>query len=207
MRAHRTLHQAAALCSTWALAVAVLVPLAAGATPHLRQLLQAASLQDTSTTLDVDARTRGYWRELTQTICPQRKYTSCNGMDRSQWTDASRSQFTRFDFQGLGAWSTFRIITYDFHGRRRARGGDSWYVVLLDRRRGVKVPARVFDEGDGTYTGAAFFLRPGSYAVVAWLWYSDCHGLQEPTLPIDEYTSERWFGVCVVGQSERRGPT
>ena len=53
-------------------------------------------------------------------------------------------------------------------------------VLLRDARQHLRVSTRVFDEGDGSYTAAAYFLQPGNYTVWAWLWYSDCHGLQEP---------------------------
>lgn len=52
------------------------------------------------------------------------------------------------------------------------------YIVLRDRKQRLKLPARVFDDGDGSYTVAAYFLQPGEFTVLGWLWYSDCHGLQ-----------------------------
>lgn len=47
-----------------------------------------------------------------------------------------------------------------------------------DTPRTSRVPARVFDNSDGTYTVAVYFLQPGQYKLWAWLWYSDCHGYQ-----------------------------
>lgn len=119
-----------------------------------------------------------YWKELSR-ICPSHNYTSCWHVDRSNWTDASRVQTTGASVAPLGDWSTFQLITYDGHGTRRVTGGDSWSIVLKGvGTNNLTVPARVFDEGDGTYTVAALLLRPATYSMIARLFYSNCLGLQ-----------------------------
>lgn len=50
-------------------------------------------------------------------------------------------------------------------------------------------PPHTFPADAGTYTGAAHFLKPGTFTVLAWLWYSDCNGLQEPTKRMQDYES------------------
>ena len=70
------------------------------------------------------------------------------------------------------------MTTFDKGGERRQKGGDSWYLLLRDYNQRLRVPIRIFDDGDGTYTGAVHFLFPGNYTLWGWLYYSDCHGLQ-----------------------------
>lgn len=103
-------------------------------------------------TRDIDARITSHWQEVTA-ICPDLAYRSCEGVDRSLWTDVYQTQVVDFNFYGLGQWSTFKLVTFDHHRRRRDRGGDSWHVLLRDRRQELKVPARVFDEGNGERSG------------------------------------------------------
>ena len=130
-----------------------------------------------STTIDINKRVQSQWRELSS-ICPSRAYRSCEGVNRGTWTDTQRTQFSPLTFNGLGAWSTFKMTTFDKGGARRQRGGDSWFLLLRDYQRRLRVPIRIFDDGDGTYTGAVHFLFPGNYTLWGWLYYSDCHGLQ-----------------------------
>ena len=104
--------------------------------------------QPGTNTRDIDARITSHWQEVTA-ICPDLAYRSCEGVDRSLWTDVYQTQVVDFNFYGLGQWSTFKLVTFDHHRRRRDRGGDSWHVLLRDRRQELKVPARVFDEGNG----------------------------------------------------------
>jgi len=66
-----------------------------------------------------------------------------------------------------GAPATFTITSRDAHGNPRGMGGDAWRVEL--RRVGVPadiVPARVRDNGDGTYSVVAMPKRKGTYTVV-----------------------------------------
>ena len=136
--------------------------------PLLALLLLGTPHPAAGNDLDIDTRIRNHWKELVA-ICPNRNYTSCNGVDRSGWTDASRSQFEDFKFNGLGKWSTFKITTVDFRGKVKTKGGDSWYVVLRDRQQRLKVPTRIFDNGDG---------EPGLevWGCVGWVWAGGCEG-------------------------------
>ena len=138
---------------------------------HVLHMLIAANQLQLSRAIDIDARTRSQWQEISTSICPSFNYTSCAGADRSTWTKAARTEVHEQHFVGLGAWSTFKLVTHDQVGKRKARGGDSWFVLLRERRRRLKVPTRVYDDGDGTYTVAAFLLQPGNYSLAAWLWY------------------------------------
>ena len=70
------------------------------------------------------------------------------------------------------------MTTFDKNGKRRKKGGDSWYLLLRDYQQRLRVPIRLFDDGNGTYTGGVHFLFPGNYTLWGWLYYSDCHGLQ-----------------------------
>ena len=130
-----------------------------------------------STSLDVDKRMRSQWQELAA-ICPNRNFTSCENITRSVWSDVQRTKISPLTFNGLGAWSTFKVSTFDKGGERRARGGDSWFLLLRDYQQRLRLPIRIFDDGNGTYTGAVHFLHPGNYTLFGWLYYSDCHGLQ-----------------------------
>ncbi|KAG1660026.1 hypothetical protein FOA52_005606 [Chlamydomonas sp. UWO 241] len=157
----------------------------------------------------IDARVRGEWERLLG-ICPDQQYTSCNGIDRSQWTKADATQVEAVAFGGVGAWTTFKLVTYDTRGARKTRGGDSWVVVIRDVSQKLKAAARVFDDGDGSYTVYAVLHGPGVYTLHAWLWYSVCHGLQEPvttaTLP-DFESYERILtraDHCFIGETLRR---
>ncbi len=124
-----------------------------------------------SSVIDVDSRVRQQWNALTTTICPDRAYISCRPpMDRTPWTLANATKITDQKFMGLGTWSTFKMVSHDHAGARKTKGGDSFFVLLRDRRTNLKVSTRVFDEGDGTYTVAVFLLKPGKYSVSAWLW-------------------------------------
>lgn len=127
--------------------------------------------------IDIDKRVRSQWRELT-TACPRRNYSSCENADRSIWSDASKAKFSELSFKGIGKWSTFKMSTFSKIGGRRTRGGDSWFLLLRDYQQRLRVPVRIFDDSDGTYTGAVHFLHPGNYTLFGWLYYSDCNGLQ-----------------------------
>ena len=70
------------------------------------------------------------------------------------------------------------MTTFDKSGARRQKGGDSWFLLLRDYDQRLRVSVRIFDDGDGMYTGAVHFLFPGNYTLWGWLYYSDCHGLQ-----------------------------
>ena len=130
-----------------------------------------------STSLDVDKRVRSQWQELAA-ICPNRNFASCENITRSVWSHQQWTKISPLTFNGLGAWSTFKVSTFDKAGTRRTRGGDSWYLLLRDYQQRLRLPIRIFDDGDGTYTGAVHFLHPGNYTLFGWLYYSDCHGLQ-----------------------------
>jgi hypothetical protein len=125
-----------------------------------------------ASSIDVDDRIRRQWLDLSKSICPNRTYRSCvEPLDRSlSWTDAKLTQVADQNFHGLGAWSTVKLVTHSISGSRKGLGGDSWFILLRDRRQRIKVPTRVFDEGDGSYTVAAFILLPGNYTLSAQLW-------------------------------------
>ncbi len=55
-----------------------------------------------------------------------RNYTSCETVDKQLWSNGPASEFSSLIFNGLAQWSTFTLTTYDHHGKRRTRGGDSW---------------------------------------------------------------------------------
>lgn len=126
---------------------------------------------------DMDKRVRSQWMVLT-TACPRRNFSSCESIDRSGWTDGPMSSFSKLSFKGLGQWSTFTMSTYAKNGAKKTAGGDSWFLLLRDYNQRLRLPIRIFDNNDGTYTGAVHFLHPGNYTLVGWLYYSDCHGLQ-----------------------------
>ncbi len=119
---------------------------------------------------DVDQRIRSQWKELTA-ICPQRDFVSCRSVDNATWTDVRHTRIGKLAFKGLGTYSTFKIETFDTRGRRRTRGGDSWYLLLRDYQQRLRLSVRIFDEGDGTYTGVVHFLHAGNYTLWGWLWY------------------------------------
>ena len=145
--------------------------------PHEHRQIRGGRHALMSTSLDVDKRMRSQWQELAA-ICPNRNFTSCENITRSVWSDVQRTKISPLTFNGLGAWSTFKVSTFDKAGTRRTRGGDSWYLLLRDYQQRLRLPIRIFDDGDGTYTGAVHFLHPGNYTLFGWLYYSDCHGLQ-----------------------------
>lgn len=157
---------------------------------------------------DVDSRTSGYWRELTE-ICrdADRVWRSCRDVDRSGWTDGAKSTFTPLEFAGLGAWSTFKIISHTSNGAVKTKGGDSWVMLLLEEEQALRVPTRIFDNGDGTYTVAVWFHLPGRYKIHAWLYYSDCHGVDEPKEDVDTIIQDHPYfdrinkeDQCYIGQ-------
>ena len=86
---------------------------------------------------DVDTRTRTQWKKL-MGICNRRNYTSCRDIEKTSWTDASKSVISELRFAGLGAWSTFGIATYTAQGTAKSRGGDSWFVTLRDEEQRLK---------------------------------------------------------------------
>eukprot|EP00955_Chlamydomonas_euryale_P108573 365861-Chlamydomonas_euryale.AAC.1 len=87
---------------------------------------------------DVDGRTRRHWREITESICPNRDRRSCAAIDRSGWTDASRCVFGELSFAGLGEWSTFKLTSRTSAGVRKTAGGDSWYIRLVEQSKEIK---------------------------------------------------------------------
>ncbi len=133
--------------------------------------------------IDIDSRVRSQWKELT-TICPQRSYKSCKGVDRRMWTDASKAKVSPLDFKGLGAWSTFKIETFDSKGKRRAKGGDSWFLLLRDFKQRLRLSVRIFDEGDGSYTAAVHLLHPGNFTLLGGLWYRCVFDTRHPGLSV-----------------------
>ena len=161
-----------------AASVSAHAPVLTGQHPELHQRqLHGGRHALMSASLDVDKRIRSQWQELAA-ICPNRNFTLCENVTRSVWSDVQRTKISPLTFNGLGAWSTFKVSTFDKGGVRRTRGGDSWYLLLRDYQQRLRLPIRIFDDGDGTYTGAVHFLHPGNYTLFGWLYYSDCHGLQ-----------------------------
>ena len=126
---------------------------------------------------EIDRRVRSQWKELAA-ACPSRNFSSCETADRNGWTDGPMTMVSELSFKGLGKWSTFTMNTYARNGAKKTRGGDSWFLLLRNYQQRVRVPIRIFDNTDGTYTGAVYFLHPGNYTLFGWLYYSDCHGLQ-----------------------------
>ncbi len=59
------------------------------ASPAAALALHARLPSGSDASFDVDKRTRDQWKELVE-ICPMRNYTSCDGMERSTWTDVSK---------------------------------------------------------------------------------------------------------------------
>eukprot|EP00955_Chlamydomonas_euryale_P041865 352149-Chlamydomonas_euryale.AAC.4 len=90
----------------------------------------------------------------------------CISYVQNLWSIAEATHVSPLEFNGLGTWSTFKLTTFDGRGQQRTRGGDSWYIILRDRQQRLKLPTRVFDEGDGTYTVAVFFFVPGDFTVL-----------------------------------------
>ena len=137
-----------------------------GAAPSSKELPQ-----------QIDTRLGSFWSQI-ERICPSRNYTSCKSVDRSSWTNAGKTIISDLDFKGLGQWSSFKLTTYNGGGVRKSKGGDHWHIMLRDEEQMVKVPTRVFDEGDGTYTAMVYLLLPGNFKIWAWLWYTDYLGYQ-----------------------------
>ncbi len=88
--------------------------------------------------LDFDARVRRQWKDLTQTICPRRNYTSCRSIDRSGWTDAAKSQLCPLAFAGIGAWSTFKIASHNSKGEKKTKGGDFLVMEMRDAEQKIR---------------------------------------------------------------------
>lgn len=132
--------------------------------------------------MDYETRVVTQWRTLSQ-MCSDRAYRSCNGMDKSNWTDVKPSKLSNrgISYTGLGKVYTWELRTFTATGQARTRGGDSWFVILRDREMRLKLPVRVIDQADGTYLLTVMLTAPGQYMLHAMLWYSDCQGLQEPT--------------------------
>ena len=86
---------------------------------------------------NVDARMRVQWQEITA-MCNWRNYSSCRSVDRSTWTEASKSEISGLDFAGLGAWSTFKITSRDKQGRLKTKGGDTWAITLREDTHKLK---------------------------------------------------------------------
>lgn len=88
--------------------------------------------------IDIDARTRNHWREITERICPNRERKNCAGIDRSGWTDAEKCVWSELSFAGLHQWSTFKLTTHTAAGVRKEKGGDSWSILLTEAEKGLR---------------------------------------------------------------------
>lgn len=91
-------------------------------------------------------------------ICPSLAFKSCKGADRTNWTDAGRTRPCCYLLGAPGRWSFLKLQTFTGSGRQLVQGGDSWVVELRHNESGVRLPSRVFDEGDGSYL-VAFLPR------------------------------------------------
>eukprot|EP00887_Chlorella_sp_A99_P007583 scaffold28.g7583.t1 len=121
-------------------------------------------------------------------ICFNREFESCaaaaaNGTRKRPAIPPTQANLTRLleppVIVGQGRWSFARFATLRADGRRKHEGGDSW-TVQLKGDQGVGLPARTFDEADGTYTAAFIPLVPGVYSVLASLHYTSCAGYMDP---------------------------
>jgi hypothetical protein len=132
--------------------------------------------------MDYESRLVSQWRTLSQ-MCRDRHYKSCVGIDNTNWTDVKSSKLSNrgISYSGLGKVYVWELKTFDATGQARTRGGDTWFVILRDKVQRIKLPVRVIDQADGTYLLYVALTVPGRYHLHAMLWYSDCHGLQEPT--------------------------
>lgn len=126
-------------------------------------------------TVAVSKRITSHWHELLS-ICPYRNYTSCSTADRTKWTDASKVTVSNVQLAPLGEFSTLQLVTYDGTGAHQSKGGDSWFISVREIRQRLRLSARVFDEGNGTYTVAVVLPRPGNYTMFGILYYSACNG-------------------------------
>ena len=86
---------------------------------------------------DMDTRTRTQWQRLIA-ICNKRNYTSCKDIDKTRWTDATKSVISELSFAGLGAWSTFKISSLTAQGMKKSTGGDTWFITLRDEEQRLK---------------------------------------------------------------------
>ena len=141
-----------------------------------------ATLISLALCMDYESRLVGQWHQLTQT-CPDRSYISCESIDRSKWTHVKSTRLKSISsgYSGLGKLYEWQLETYTESGQKRTGGGDSWFVIMRDREQKLKLPVRVIDQGDGTYSLIAALSAPGHYHINAMLWCSDCHGFMEPT--------------------------
>lgn len=72
------------------------------------------------------------------------------------------------------------MTTFTAAGLPKGTGGDSWEVVLHDPGQCLRVPTRVFDLGNGTYTVAFLSHFPGTFTMVGRLGYSECRAALDP---------------------------
>ena len=140
--------------------------------------------------LDYESSIVNQWRTISQ-MCSDRSYKSCNNIDKSKWTDAKSSRLSNMgiSYTGVGKAYAWELQTFTAAGDERKKGGDSWFVILRDKEQRLKLPVRVIDRGDGTYSLHVVLSAPGKFHLHAMLWYSDCHGYQEPTLNSSEERS------------------
>ena len=128
---------------------------------------------------DVEARIPRYWMEQTA-ICANLTFVPCVADNPRDTTASLTRQLAPVRPRGMGVWNTLRFETFTADGRRKHVGGDDWVVQLADRHKRRALAARVFDEGDGTYSAAFIPLAPGNYTITATLHYSDCAGFWDP---------------------------
>lgn len=117
---------------------------------------------------------------------------------RETWTEASLTRVHAPSPVPAGAWSTVQLTTFAASGRPKTTGGDAWDVVLHDAEQCLRVPSRVLDLGNGSYSVAFLPHFPGNYTLVMRLAYSDCNAIMDPPGDAERETlSEE--GTCYIG--------
>ena len=129
----------------------------------------------------IEARIPRYWQELEAICGANMAYRPCAAFPAHHFTSAARSSLEPWGgFRGAGRWHTLRLLSATAAGARKERGGDVWWASLRDASTGRRLPARVFDDGDGGYTVAFVALAPGNFTLTLRLFYSLCAGLLDP---------------------------
>lgn len=124
----------------------------------------------------VEGRIHHYWWEL-RWICPNRTYRPRQEYPPEQRTSVAHVRVEAVaPFRGLGHWHRLRMITANATGQRKEAGGDLWVATLQDHSAQQKLPVRVFDDGDGTYSLVFVALAPGNYSLSLRLYYTQCAG-------------------------------
>jgi len=121
------------------------------------------------------------WKEHLS-ICQNHMQWETRNQNKTLRTNVSNSHLELIIQNGRTP-SRIRITTFDGNSIKKLQGGDYWRVNVVNadkKKKKFKMNIKMFDHGNGEYSGVFDIPYPGVYSMSVNLEYSMCEGLTDP---------------------------